>query len=89
MFNRKQRDSYLDQAIDEALRMLDSNASDYLEKVEGIERLYKLKDNTKRYPSPDTLATVFGNLAGIWMIIHYERFNVITSKAMTLASKLR
>lgn len=43
----------------------------------------------RRKISPDTLALIGANLAGIVVIIGYERMNVITSKALSFVSKLR
>lgn len=90
MFAKNRReDPFLDQAIEEAVRMLDSNAEDYLAKVEGVERLYKLKEQSGSQVSPDTLAIVAGNLVGILMILHYEKLNVAASKAMSFVLKLK
>lgn len=55
--------------------------------VENQTKTSELKD--RRRVSPDTLALVGANLAGIVMIIGYERMNVIASKALGFVSKLR
>jgi hypothetical protein len=91
MFPRKPReDTALDKAIDEAIRYLDPNSDDYLDIIEGIERLHKLKEtDSARKFSQDTLLTVAGNLAGILLILNYERANVIASKALNFAGKLK
>lgn len=39
--------------------------------------------------SPDVLATVGGNLAGILLILNYERVGIVTSKALGFVQKLR
>lgn len=39
--------------------------------------------------SPDTLAIIAANLAGIGLILSYERFNIVTSKAIGFIQKLR
>jgi hypothetical protein len=44
---------------------------------------------TRNRPSPETLALIGGNLAGIVMILGYERANIITSKAFGLLTKLK
>lgn len=43
----------------------------------------------RRRISNDTLAIIGANLAGIAIILGYERINIITSKAFGLVSKLR
>lgn len=37
--------------------------------------------------TPDTIATVAANLAGILLILNYERANVLTSKSLSLLLK--
>jgi len=59
----------------------------------------ELKDNeltlrreefeSSRKISPETWATIGGNLIGIALIIGYERVNVLTSKAVNFVTKLR
>ena len=39
--------------------------------------------------SPDTLLMVGGNLAGILLILNFEKLNVVTSKALSFVIKLR
>ena len=39
--------------------------------------------------SPDVLATIAANLAGIGLIIGHERVNVIASKALSFVTKLK
>jgi len=49
-----------------------------------LERLQELKAGERRHfrVSPDTIALVLGNLAGIVIIVVYENKHVMTSKAM-------
>lgn len=42
-----------------------------------------------RRVSPDVLATILANLAGIGLIISHERVNVIASKALSFVMKLK
>lgn len=37
--------------------------------------------------SPDTLAVVFGNLAGILLILNFEKLDIVRSKAMSFVLK--
>jgi hypothetical protein len=83
-------ESPLDQAIDEATRTLDPNADDYLKMISALERLTALKkQESSKWPGPDTIATIAGNLVGIWLILHYEEIHVLTSKALNFVIKLK
>lgn len=68
----------------------EGDSEEYATMLNRLERLYKLKEkNSPRRWSPDTLLLVGGNLAGILIIVLHERVNVITSKAMSYAGKIR
>jgi len=95
MFTIKPRHekSGLEKAIDELLKEMDTYDGDsesYSLLADQLVKLYGLKeiDKPKRI-SPDTLAIVIGNLAGIAMIVGYERANVVTSKALNFVLKLK
>jgi hypothetical protein len=83
----------LDAVIDDALAQLSGlsiDTDEYTRKVDQITKLYKLKEQeAPKRVSPDTLAIVAGNLAGIMLMLHYERVHVITSKALGFVLKPR
>jgi hypothetical protein len=83
----------LDAVIDDALAQLSGlsiDTDEYTRKVDQITKLYKLKEQeAPKRVSPDTLAIVAGNLAGIVLMLHYERVHVITSKALGFVMKAR
>lgn len=59
-------------------------SDEYKKLMERMEKLYKLKAEMRRKPvSTDTLALVFGNLAGILLIVAYEQKHVMSSKGLT------
>lgn len=90
MFKKNKReDPHLDTAIEDAVRWLDPNSEDYSTAITQVERLYKLREQSQPRISPDTVAIVAGNLAGILLILHYEHLNVVTSKAMSFVLKLK
>jgi hypothetical protein len=83
--------SGLEKAIDRSLSELESADPDgeiYATIVSNLETLYKLKaiDQPQRV-SRDTLLLVAGNLAGIVLIVSYERVNILTSKALSFLVK--
>lgn len=83
----------LEKAIDSLLNemaALNGDDAEYAKMADQLEKLYKLKAIDKpEKVSPDTLALIAGNLAGIIMIVGYERANVVTSKALGFIRQLR
>lgn len=99
MFTKKQSTNTVgvSNAIDELLVEMheqDKDSDIYAVMVSQLEKLYGLKeidckvDSVSRV-SMDTLTIVSGNVLGILMIVGHERANVVTSKALTLLTKLR
>lgn len=73
---------------------LNSDSPEYAKMVDQLTKLYALKEidakiDHPRRVSADTLAIVGGNILGIVMIVGHERASVLTSKALTLLSKVR
>jgi hypothetical protein len=81
----------LEKIIDQTLSQLESaTPGDEIAVglLTNLELLYKLQDlNKPQRVSKDTLALVAGNLAGIMLIVSYERVNVLTSKALSFLIK--
>lgn len=85
-------------ALDEAIagvlsdmRGFNSDAEEYDAMSDQLVKLMKLKKEyaPNFFVSPDVLAGVAGNLAGILLILNFERANVIASKALSFVMKLR
>lgn len=94
MFNaKKQEDTGLQTIIDlhiESMRDEDKGSVEYARKVDQLQKLYSLKEDTsKSKVSADTLAIVAGNLAGILLIVGAEKTGVVTSKALQFLLKTR
>jgi hypothetical protein len=83
----------LESELERAIRSLISEVNgteDYARKLANVERLYEMLDkNASSSVSKDVLATVGGNLLGIFMIIKNESVNVITSKALSFVIRPR
>lgn len=64
-------------------------APEFATLADQLTKLYKLKENetSKKRVSPDTLALIAGNLAGLLLIVSYERVHVIGTKALSLVVK--
>ena len=79
--------SVVDEPIDRVLTEMNTYGPDspeYDKLVRYLERLKDVKANERQHylVSPDTIALVLGNLAGILIIVAYEQKHVMTSKAM-------
>lgn len=76
----------LEKALDRALTKLDNQdveSKEYGETLDRVAKLHKMKEEEKPDSvSKETMVRVAANLLGILMIIHHERFDMITSKAL-------
>lgn len=70
--------------LENELDAVGPRSEEYNDILKRLERLYELRlnDRPKRV-SPDTLALIAGNLAGILLIVAYEQKHVITSKGFS------
>lgn len=89
----KPQPTVLDETIDDALAQLkgiEVGSDEYNRKMEQVQKLYALKEkNSPKRISPDAALLVAGNLAGIVLILGYERAHVVTSKALGFVLKSR
>jgi hypothetical protein len=89
----KPQPTVLDETIDAALAQLkgiEVGSDDYTRRMDQITKLYTLKEkNTPKRVSPDVLVQTAGSLAGILLILSYERAHVITSKALGFVLKTK
>lgn len=72
------------------LKSLNGDSPEYAKMVDQLDKLYKIRG----YDKPDTVSrdaalAVAGNLAGILLILGYEKVNVVASKAFGLIIKSR
>jgi hypothetical protein len=86
MFNKNKNVTGMDLVIKLATEELNKHQPDspeYEKIVTQLERLNKIAASNRRDKvSPNGLIAVIGNLAVTGLIIHHERFNVITTKAI-------
>lgn len=74
----------------EDMAKADRNSKEYLTMTDQLVKLYNLKPKKpESRVSPDTLALVAGNLAGILTIVMAEKSSVITTKALGFIMKAR
>jgi hypothetical protein len=77
----------LDDLIDKTIQRmmtLDETTDDYRKLVVVLDRLSKMKAETKlprQKLSPDTAASVLGTVLAVLITVGYERMHVVTSKA--------
>lgn len=83
----------LDMEIDSVLEELqyhEKDSKEYAQILSQLEKLMKMKDmNHNHHLKPDTVAQIAANLAGIGLILNYEKVGVITSKALGFVIKGR
>jgi len=80
----------LEKAIDQVLKEMETVTADSPEFAKMVDRLvtlHKALPEKERKVKWDTLITVAGNLAGIVMILSFERAHVVTSKALSFVLK--
>lgn len=92
MFKSKKEPSDLDKAIAAVharMNRIGPDDPEYKQQLKYLERLSKLKSESRwKRPDTNTLLSVAGTLAGIAIIVGYERTNVLTSKALGLVPKV-
>lgn len=78
-------------AVQDRLLTLSPESDEFAKTVDQLDKLYKIKSNNKDEDrvSLNTLIPVIGNLAGIVLILGYERAHVVTSKALSFVLKSR
>lgn len=83
----------LDLALTQALsdlQTLSPESDEYTKAVTNIDKLTKMKEHhAPKKVSPDVLVTAGANLAGIVLILQYERVHVVASKALGFVMKLK
>lgn len=79
----------IDSVLEEMARM-DPKTEEYTVVAKNLDMLLKARSyGSKKEVSPDTVAMIVANLAGIGLILSFERLNVISTKALGFVSKLR
>ena len=93
MFGKRTEVAQLKELISAKIEELSNTRMDdpdFEKKEAQITRLYKLQEMfTPKRVSPDTLALIGSNLIGLILILHYEKINVLTSKALGFVTRLR
>lgn len=90
----KKEKSKLDAEIERLeveLSLTDAESDTYAVLARNLETLYKIRENrnSANRVSADTVASIFGTLASIFAVMHYEETRVIASKAWGLIQKIR
>lgn len=95
-FTRKEKTDPVDTLIDDVIKQMadstDTSTEDYEQMASVLGKLTEIqnkKKSSERSVSPDTIAVVTANLVGILMVIHHERFSVVTSKAVGFIMKAK
>lgn len=86
--------------LDEAIELLllemkshEASTQEYSNCVDQLAKLYDIKKSlekdNKKIVSYDQLLAVAGNLAGILLILNFERAGIVTSKALSFVMKTK
>lgn len=90
MFKKEDKlQNRIDELLDQ-MEVIPGDSPEFDRLSEQVIKLHEAQAKTKRAPvSNDALVAIVGNLAGILIIVGYEKANVVTSKAFTLLPKFR
>lgn len=91
-FNKVSHKDKLDTTISDLLEELENLAGsqeEYSETADNVIKLMKLKKelNLSWTPSPDAVVAAAGSVFTILLILHYEKADVIASKALSFVGK--
>jgi len=75
-------DNLLDHMIDNP-----NSRQEFAVDLAHLERIRALRRDDKKRLDPNTMLLVAGNIAGILVVVSYERIAVVTSKAMNFILK--
>lgn len=70
------------------LRREDPGSEEYNLGAQNLKLLCEARTKKSAYPiDPEVVLSVVGSLLGILLILHYERLNVISTRALSLIIK--
>lgn len=75
-------------AVLEEMAIEHSDTEKYTKMVENLDKLCDLEKNPNRI-DVNTLLTVAGSIGGILLILHYEKVDIIVSKALGFIPKMK
>ena len=70
---------------------LEPYSEDYVTAMKNLKVLHELQNElrSRNSISPETALTVGANLAGILLVLNFEKIGIVTSKAFGLVTKLK
>ena len=74
-------------AVHETLKTFSPEDEEYRKALDALERLYKIKTESRSSINPNTALVVFGAFAQVVAIIGYERAHVFVSRAQNFIMK--
>lgn len=91
MFRKKSPEvEEIDQVITEVIKAMDVKSGDYATHEKMLSTLTKLREAKRPWqPCADTVLMTVANVTTALMILKYEKFGVITTKALSFVSKLK
>lgn len=74
------------------MSLTESTSDEFGKLLDRLEKLHKMKaveKDSRNRVSPDAILTVGANLAGIVLILGFERAHIVTSKALSFVLKTK
>lgn len=74
------------------MSLTESTSDEFGKLLDRLEKLHKMKaveKDSRNRVSPDAILTVGANLAGIILILGFERAHIVTSKALSFVLKTK
>lgn len=93
-FKKEPTPSPVQPIIDELIAFIvdtDQDSKEYAAAIDQLSKLYKMKefDTPNRRVSPETIAMIAANFAGLLLVLNHERLHVIGSKAFGMVFKAK
>lgn len=83
----------LDKEIQDVIGIMkthDPASKEYSTIAQNIEMLYKAKGHSRSvHITPDGVMMAATNLVGLWLVLNFEKADIIRSKAFGMVGKLR
>lgn len=71
------------------MALVETDSDEYAQMADQVAKLYKLKEvDSKEKLSPNTVALIAANIIGIAIIIAYEHYHPVVSKALGFVKKV-
>ena len=72
------------------MRTHDPASKEYSQIAQNLEMLHKSKGHSRTvHVTPDAVLMAITNLVGLWVVLNFEKVDIVRSKAFGMVGKLR